>query len=166
MPSASSDAMTTAMRLYRLVPTALLSLSALALAACGGDREKKAADETVRVEDAWCRTTPNGAQSGACYVTLTSATADRLLSVATPAAATTQIHEMAVENGVGRMRELENGLELPAGQAVTLQPGARHLMLLGLTQPLAEGTAVSLTLGFERAAPVAVTAQVRMTPPE
>jgi copper(I)-binding protein len=148
------------------IPFALALASAALLGACGGDApDKKADDAGVRIENAWCRQTPNGARAGACYATLTAASADRLMSVATPAAATTQIHEMVTEDGVGRMREVEGGLALPAGQRVGLVPGARHLMLLGLTQPMTEGTAVSLTFGFEKSAPVAVTAQVMTVPP-
>ena len=34
------------------------------------------------------------------------------------------------------MRELEAGLPLPAGQAVSLAPGGNHIMLMGVTEPL------------------------------
>lgn len=150
----------------RLVSFAALAATAAVLTACGGDRDSagKTQEPAVRIQNAWCRQTPNGAKTGACYATITAASSDRLMSVATPAAAATQIHEMVMEDGMGRMREIEDGLALPAGQAVAMS-GTRHLMLLGLTQPMTAGTAVPLTFGFENSEPVTVNAQVLTAPP-
>jgi periplasmic copper chaperone A len=43
------------------------------------------------------------------------------------------------------------GIDLPAGTPVTLKPGAFHIMLLGLKQPLHKGETFSLTLEFAKA---------------
>ena len=43
-----------------------------------------------------------------------------------------EIHEMKMEGSIMRMRELERGLEIPAGATVTLEPGSFHLMFIGL----------------------------------
>ena len=58
-----------------------------------------------------------------------------------------------------KMRQVD-GLDLPAGQAVTLKPGGYHIMLTGLTRPLKEGETVSLTLSFAKAGSREVTAPV------
>ena len=140
------------------------ALTAFGLIACQPAEPAAApaqAAASVIVTDAWCRPTPSGARAGACYVTLTARTADRLVGIATPAAATTQIHDMTTTGGVMRMSEMTGGLPLPAGEAVTLAPGGRHLMLTGLTGPLVEGTRVTLTLDFERAPDQVVQAVVR-----
>jgi copper(I)-binding protein len=99
-----------------------------------------------------------------CYLTLTASRDDRLIAVSSPVAGEGQIHEMKVTDGMMSMAELEDGLVLPAGEAVALQPGGNHIMLLALKQPLAEGEQVSLTLTFEHAPPMGIRAIVGQPP--
>ena len=80
--------------------------------------------------------------------------ADRLISASSPAADVVQIHEMAMEGDVMKMRQLADGLELPAGQTVVLSPGGFHLMFMGLKQAFVEGETVPVTLVFEKAGTV------------
>lgn len=115
---------------------------------------------TVAATDAVCRPTPNGRNVTGCYLTLTASADDRLISVASPAAATAEIHEMSTEGGVMRMSQLKDGLPLPAGEAVALAPGGDHIMLIGVTAPLKAGDVVSLTLTFEHAQAYGVRATV------
>jgi len=96
-----------------------------------------AAAPTVKAANAWCRAAPTGALAGGCYVTLTSPANDRLVAVETTAADHGEIHTMDMTDGVMRMRQLKDGIVLPAGQVVELKPGARHLMIIGPKQPLA-----------------------------
>ena len=114
----------------------------------------------VAVTNAWSRATPPGASTGSAYLTLTSPADDTLVAVSSPAAKTTQVHQMTMENNVMRMREVTAGLPLPAGQAVTLQPSGYHIMLLGLTAPLKQGQTLSLHLTFAKAPPADVVAPV------
>lgn len=118
----------------------------------------------VTTTDALCRPTPNGRAMTGCYLTLTASRDDRLVSVSSPVAGEGQIHEMKVANGMMSMAELPDGLPLPAGEAVALQPGGNHIMLMALKQPLAEGEMVSLTLTFEHAPPMGVRAVVGQPP--
>ena len=62
-------------------------------------------------------------------------------------------------NGMTGMREAT--IAIPAGQSLTLDPGGYHLMLIDLTEDLAPGSTVRLTLTFEDAGPVNVEAEVR-----
>lgn len=146
----------------------LSALGALSLAACGQPAEKPAETAatpgTVTVSDAWCRPTPNGAKVGGCYVTLTSGSDDRLVSVSTALAESAQVHEMKTENGVMSMGELSDGLPLPAGQKVELKPGSTHIMLMGLRDPLVDGAIASFTLTFEKAPAIGVHAAVKQPP--
>lgn len=103
----------------------------------------------VEITDAWARATPGGAQNGAAYLTLVSPTGDRLTGVASPAAATAQLHEMTNDRGVMKMREVPS-IDLPPGQKVTLKPGGLHIMMMGLKHPLRPGQSVPLTLSFEK----------------
>ena len=139
---------------------AAVAVAALGLlvAACSPSTGKGGA--AVEVEDALCRPTPTGRDMTACYMTVTAKAADRLMSIAAPDAATAQLHEMKTVNGMMSMSEISGGLPLPAGQAVALASGGNHVMLMGLSRPLAEGDTVSLTLGFEKAEPVTIVARV------
>ncbi|HEV2516281.1 MAG TPA: copper uptake system-associated protein [Devosia sp.] len=102
-------------------------------------------------------TLPN-APVGGGYLTITNkgSQADRLLSAASPVAGVTQIHEMKMEGDVMKMKELPDGIEVPAGSTVTLSPGGLHIMFMQLKQALVEGTNVPLTLTFEKAGVVEV----------
>ena len=141
--------------------TPLLAVTLLALAACNQGGGAGSGDPaTVQVTGAVCRPTPTGRQMTGCYLTLTSATADRLVSVSTPDAGMVQVHESRIESGMMMMAELREGLPLPAGEDVALAPGGNHLMLMGVKEPLVAGDTVALTLTFATSAPVEVTATV------
>ena len=142
----------------------LLALALLTLTACSPAGSGAGDAATVQVSGAICRPTPVGRQMTGCYLTLTSATADRLVSVASPGANLVQIHESRIESGMMMMRELRDGLPLPAGEAVALAPGGNHLMLLGVKEPLVAGDTVALTLTFEASPAVEVTAAVGQPP--
>lgn len=150
----------------------ILAAAPLALAACGPTAEPAAesppaADQAaaVVVTDAWCRATPNGARAGGCFATFTATTDDRLTGGSTPRATQLQVHEMSMDGGMMKMGQIEGGLPLPAGQAVALAPGGNHMMLMELSQPLAEGDTVPLTLTFATAPAVTVQAPVRRVTP-
>lgn len=141
------------------MPRPPIAVLLLLLAACG-PTPPPAAGATVRVADAVCRPTPVGRQATGCYLTLTAAADDRLVSVSSPVAGRIEIHESRMESNMMMMRQLTDGLPLPAGQAVELKPGASHLMLLAVTEPLKAGDAVPLILAFASAPPVEITAAV------
>jgi copper(I)-binding protein len=64
-----------------------------------------------------------------------------------------------------RMQEMMDGLPLPAGEAVTLQPGSYHVMLLDLAEPLVAGDEVQVTLQFAEAGQITITAPVAESAP-
>lgn len=72
-----------------------------------------------------------------------------------------QIHEMKMQDDVMKMRELSDGLEIPAGGEVVLQPGGFHVMFMKLTEPLTEGQKRKATLTFKNAGNVEVEFDVR-----
>ena len=114
---------------------------------------------SVAVTDAWCPPPLSGAPAMACYLTLRSQRLDKLTSVSSPAARRVELHTMNMSGEVMRMRRVEDGLALPGGQAVSLAPGADHLMLFAPT--VSAGSPVPLTLNFARSLPVTVQATVR-----
>ena len=113
----------------------------------------------LEVSHAWARATPGKAENGAAYVTIRSPIADRLVAASSPMAAKTELHTMSMQGMVMKMRQLA-GLDIPAGQPVTLKPGAEHIMLMGLHGPLREGQSFPLVLTFEKAGPREVTVAV------
>ena len=122
----------------------------VALAAAGLAGPMIALAQPVTAKDAWVRAPVAGQQVAGAYVELVSRTNAALLSVATPVAARVELHEMAVEDGVMKMRPVGR-IELPAGKAVKLAPGGLHIMLMELKQPLKPGDRVPLTLTVQRA---------------
>lgn len=113
----------------------------------------------LEINNAWAGATPGKAENGAAYVTITSPTADRLVSAATPVAKKAELHTMSMQGMVMKMRPISS-LDIPAGQPVSLKPGREHIMLMGLNQPLREGQSFPLTLDFEKAGPRTVTVTV------
>ncbi len=113
---------------------------------------------TLEISQPWARATAPTAPAGGGFLTVTNkgTTPDRLIAVRSPAAEMVQVHEMKMEGNVMRMRELEHGLEIPAGATVTLAPGGFHLMMMGLKAPLKQHTKVPVTLVFEKAGSIDV----------
>jgi hypothetical protein len=114
------------------------------------------------IEAPWSRATPSGAKVAGGYVrvTNTGTEADRLVRASAEVAGRGELHEMSVENGVMKMRELESGIEIRPGQTVELKPGGLHLMFMDLKTGLKEGDTVRGTLVFEKAGTVPVSFSV------
>jgi len=132
----------------------LAALGTAALAVPAIAQQPPDAPAAVAVRDAWARATPSGASTGAAYLTLTSPAGDVLVGASSPAAAQASVHEMRMDGDIMRMRAVEEGLPLPAGQPVTLRPGGYHVMLERLAGPLKQGQSVSVRLLFRNAPPV------------
>lgn len=112
----------------------------------------------LKIGHPWSRETAPGQSAGGGFLTITNngKLADRLTSATSPAAAQVQIHSMSMTGGVMRMRELPDGLDIPAGMTVALKPGGYHIMLIGLKAPLKQGTMVPAELNFQRAGKVKI----------
>ena len=180
-------------RASRPVLAALAAVLVVGTAACSDDKKSEettvtssasapAESAATTISGAWARTSPANADKGAMYMTITSATADKLINAAvdTAISAKTEIHEMVMEPatsssethattmgstgnsmpGAMAMRKIDS-LDIPAGTAVELKPGGYHVMLIGLVKPLVAGSNVELTLTFEKAGDVKVTVPVR-----
>ncbi|EAV44605.1 hypothetical protein SIAM614_06993 [Roseibium aggregatum IAM 12614] len=141
------------MKIWKTVAAAaalsLVSLSALA-------SDYKVGELTLT--QPWTRATPPKAKAGGGFVEIINngAVSDRLVGASSDVAAKVEIHEMAVADGVMKMRKMENGVEIPAGETVALQPGGFHIMFMGLKQPFEEGSSIPVVLTFEKAGDVAV----------
>lgn len=166
-----------------ILAAALAATALLPLAACGDDEAG-----APEVSEAWARTSPAAADLGALYFTVRADDDDRLTAVIVEpsVAARTEIHETVaaempagtasgttpmdgttpsggtggMDAGAMTMQQI-GALDLPADEAVVLQPGGYHVMLIDLAAPLAVGSTFEATLAFEEADPVTVTVEVR-----
>ncbi|MGH7005844.1 MAG: copper chaperone PCu(A)C, partial [Alphaproteobacteria bacterium] len=100
-------------------------------------------------------------RTGAAYMTvkISGNAADRLVKVTSPDAETVEMHMMAMDGGVARMREVKF-IDIKPGADAQLKPGGLHLMMIGLRRPLREGESIKLSLTFELAGLVDVDATV------
>ena len=105
----------------------------------------------VAIMDNWVRANAPGQNVGAAYMTLLSARDSTMIKAEADIAGSVEIHSMSMENGVMKMRMLEE-LPLKAGKAEKLAPGGFHLMLFDLKKPLTVGENVNFTLSFKDAA--------------
>ena len=126
-------------KLFKLAAVAVLAMSA------------SHAYAGVTISDAWARPTRPAQKVGAAYMTLKSTQDAKLVKVESPAAGTVEIHSMTMNDGVMKMRRLEE-LELSAGEPVKLAPGGFHLMLFDLAKPIKAGENVPFTLHFKDSA--------------
>ena len=112
----------------------------------------------LEISQPWARATPPSAPAGGGFlkITNTGTTPDRLISASSPGADIVQVHEMKMDGSIMRMREVEKGLEIPAGGSVVLSPGGYHLMMMGLKAPFKQGASVPVTLVFEKAGKIDV----------
>lgn len=113
----------------------------------------------VTVTAPWVRATVAQQKSTGAFMQLQSPAAVKLVSVSTPVAGVAEVHEMAMDGQVMRMRAVP-ALDLPAGKAVELKPGGYHVMLMELKAPVKEGDQIPLTLVFEGADKKRETVQV------
>ena len=111
------------------------------LAACGPSAE-------VQVQDAWARDTIGRTENAAVFMTITSPGEDRLVAASTPVAGKTDLMTMKDEGGAMAMVYVER-IDLPAGEAVGLDPGGLHVWLEELEAPLKAGQTFPLVLEFE-----------------
>ncbi|WP_439586262.1 copper chaperone PCu(A)C [Hydrogenophaga sp.] len=107
------------------------------------------APANVEVKDPWVRATVAQQKATGAFMQLTAKADTRLVAVKSPVAGVVEVHEMAMEKDVMKMRALTAGLSLPAGKPVELKPGSYHVMLMDLKGPVKAGDVVPVTLVFE-----------------
>src|SRR6185437_16199144 len=115
------------------------------------------------ITQAWARATPGGAKVGGGFLTIENkgTVPDKLVGASADGAGKIEVHEMAMNNGVMKMRPVEGGLPIDPGKTVKLAPGGLHLMMMDLKSPLKQGDKMPVTLQFEKAGKVAVSLDVQ-----
>jgi len=106
----------------------------------------------IQIENAYTRATVPGQQVAGGFMKIENkgASVDQLVSASSPAAGEVQLHEMAMDGNVMKMRQVKD-IAVPAGGAVELKPGGLHLMFMGIKAPLTAGETVPVKLKFAKA---------------
>lgn len=124
------------------------------------------AGDAIAIVDPYARVSAMMSNSGAAFMTIENhgMADDRLVSAASDVAAKVELHTHKIDaNGVAQMVEVPEGFPVAAHGSHALARGGDHIMLLGLTRPLAQGDTVTLTLTFEKAGAMTVQIPVDMT---
>ncbi|CAJ1875500.1 copper chaperone PCu(A)C [Aeromonas veronii] len=103
----------------------------------------------VEAVDGYVRLLPPGSPNTAAFMVLKN-DADqpvKLVAAASAAAGRAELHTHLHENGVMKMRQVEN-IEIPAKGEAVLKPGSLHIMLFEVGT-LSEQTPFSLTLTMD-----------------
>lgn len=100
--------------------------------------------------------------NSASFMTLNNSEAKAVALVAgnSSAAKVVELHNHINEDGVMKMRQVEQ-IEIPASGTVTLQPGGYHVMLIGLNKDLMEGDNIDLNLEFSDGSQQSLTVPVK-----
>ncbi|MBM3485896.1 MAG: copper chaperone PCu(A)C [Alphaproteobacteria bacterium] len=114
----------------------------------------------LQIGHAWARATAG--KAGAAYLEIRNGGGqpDKLVSAASPAAATVELHTHIRDGDVMRMRKVP-AIDLAPGKEVKLAPGGLHVMLIGLKAPLKAGDRFPLTLTFDKAGSVTLEVEVQ-----
>ena len=107
----------------------------------------------IVVTHAWMRAVVVPGMNGGGYLKISNggAEADRLVAVRTAIAASVELHETVERDGMMHMDELPEGIPVPAGGEVALQPGGLHIMLMKVARKVDAGEQIPVILVFEKA---------------
>jgi copper(I)-binding protein len=120
-------------------------------------------DGDIIVLDAWSRPSPATTTDAAFYLTIDNRTdqADHYAGASSDRCGAIVPHLTTFDDdGVTSMTALDDALDVPAGEQVSMEPNGLHLMCVGLDAPLAEGDAVDVEIDFDEHPPVRFTVSV------
>ena len=118
--------------------------------------------EGVTVVDPWIKAT-DGEMTGMFGTIVNETDKDlTIVSIEVPGAGMVQMHETVVEaDGSSSMKEVQGGFTVPAGGELRLEPGADHIMLMKLEQPIKPGDELTATITLDSGEKLTVTAQAK-----
>lgn len=147
----------------------VLTAAALLLTGCGQGSTTAGPSETVSasqstvaltVTDPWVKAAEDGMSAAFGTMTNTSDKDVTIMSASTPASPMVELHETVMgSNGTMQMQEKQGGFVIPAKGKLVLEPGANHIMLMGLTKPVKAGDDISFALKLKDGSTVTFTAQ-------
>jgi len=124
------------------------SMLALISLLAGLAQAQSPGQSAIQVKEPWVRGTVAQQKATGAFMQLSAPQDMRLIEARSPVAGVVELHEMAMDNNVMKMRAVP-GIDIPAGKGAELKPGGFHVMLLDLKKQLKEGDIVPLTLVLE-----------------
>ena len=122
------------------------------------------ADDMLHWRDAWVRSLPPGTAVTAAYGSLMNHGSDTvtIVNVTSTTGTEAQMHDVIADGDQRKMVRL-NAVDIAPGESLVFEPGGRHIMLLGITDALEEGSDLALcalsALGTEACTRAPVTRQ-------
>ena len=113
-----------------------------------GSAQSSSVEPSLRIADAWAKTTVPGGSVSAAYMQISSAKPLKLIKAESPLTPNVEIHNMSMKDGVMEMRAVD-AVDVPANKAVALKPGGFHIMLIKVNKSINKGDTVPLKLTFE-----------------
>ncbi len=133
-----------------------LLLAVMGFGLVGFAQAQNAKVGSLQIENAYTRSTVPGQMAAGGFMKIENkGGVDLLVSASSPVAGEVQLHEMAMEGNVMKMRQVKD-IPVPAGGAVELKPGGMHLMFMNIKAPLTAGETVPVKLKFAKAGEVEV----------
>lgn len=135
-----------------------------ALAGCGSSTGGTATTSSpegasITVSDGWVKAADSGMTSAFAVLENHGDDPVTVVSARSSSAASVELHTTVRDaSGSSAMQVAEGGFTVPAGASLSLEPGGDHLMLMGLTGPIAPGDTVTVTLSLEDGTTYAFTA--------
>ena len=104
----------------------------------------------LKFESGWIRVTSSGHPMTAGYITISNNGSKDvvLMSVSSSIAKMVELHETKFHNNVMKMRELKNGIKIPANGIIYLKPKGLHLMFKGLKTKIEEAKKYKVKFTF------------------
>ncbi|SEM86126.1 copper chaperone PCu(A)C [Cryobacterium sp. TMT1-3] len=146
--------LTTTPRILIVAVAALLTLAGCASttdtaapAATTDTAVETTAATSLTITDPWVKSAETGMSAAFGTLTNSSDTDINIVSAMSPAATMIELHEtIEDDSGAMVMQQKEGGFIVPANGSYELAPGANHLMMMKLTEPLVAGAEQTFTL--------------------
>ena len=113
----------------------------------------------LKFESGWIRVTSSDHPMTAGYITISNNGSKDfvLMSVSSAFAKMVELHKTTFHNNVMKMRELKNGIKIPANGTIHLKPKGLHLMFKGLKTTIKEAKKYKVKFIFMNGSGVEVT---------
>lgn len=147
----------------------VLAAASLALTGCGQSGASSApspsasasqSTSALTVGDPWVKAAESGMSAAFGTIRNTTDKEVTIVGASTAASRMVELHETAMgANGTMQMQPKKGGFVIPAKGELKLEPGANHIMLMGLTQPVKAGDEITFDLKLSDGSTLSFTAQ-------
>lgn len=122
--------------------------------------------QPIELHQPWVRSTAMADSNTGGYVEIVNNSSEsvQLVQANAPGVRRVELHTHIMDGGVARMRQVES-IEIPPGSRVSLAPGGLHIMLMGVSDQLVEGSELPLELTFSNGQMLQILAKVMTNPP-